>query len=83
MFSKGFRVIDYDTEHFIVDINAFFILSSALREDYSKPKKITELSPHFSLKHSSTQSVTLKKVTVRIFEHWESLTEYFLKFILK
>ena len=51
---KGVRVIDFDTEQFIIDISAFK-LPSARREDYSKLKEITELLLHFSLKHSSTR----------------------------
>ena len=82
-FSKGVKVIDFDLEQFIVDISSFFKLSGARREDYSKLEEITELPPHFFLKHSSTRWVTLKKVTVRILEQWANLTEYFLKFIPK
>ena len=82
-FSKGVKVIDFDLEQFIVDINSFFKLSSARREDYSKLEEVTQLPPHFSLKHSSTRWVTLKKVTVRILEQWENLTEYFLNFLPK
>ena len=75
-------MIDFVLEQFIVDINSFFKLSSARREDYSKLEKL-ELHPHLSLKHSSTQWVTLKKGTVRILEQWENLTEYFLNFLPK
>ena len=82
-FSKGVKVIDFDLEQFIVNINSFFKLSSARREDYSKLEGVTQLPPHFSLKHSSTRWVTLKKVTVQILEQWENLTEYFLNFLPK
>ena len=57
-------MIDFDFKQFMVDINAFFKLSSARREDYSKLEEITELPPHFFLKHSYTRWVTLKKVIV-------------------
>ena len=76
-------MVDFDIEQFIVDINAFSKLSSARREDYSKLEEITELPPHFSLEYFSTRCFTLKKVTVRILEQWENLTEYFLIFIPK
>ena len=53
-FSKGVSMISFDIKQFIVDINAFFKLCSACRKDYSELEGITELPPHFSLKHSST-----------------------------
>ena len=76
-------MVDFDIEQFIVDINAFSKLSSARREDYSKLEEITELPSHFSLEYFSTRCFPLKKVTVRILEQWENLTEYFLIFIPK
>ena len=66
-FSKGIRVINFDIELFIVDVNSFK-LSSGRREDYSKLEEVTELLPHFSLKHASSRWVTMKKITVRILE---------------
>ena len=47
-FSKGVKMIDFDLEQFIVDINSFFKLSSTRREDYSKLEEVTQLPPHFS-----------------------------------
>ena len=42
-FSKSVREIGFDIEQIIIDINAFFKLSSAHRENYSKLEEITEL----------------------------------------
>ena len=82
-FAKGLQVLDFNVDQFVVDINSFFKLSSARREDYSHLEEITELPPHFSIKHSSTRWVTLKKVTIRMLEQWRNLTEYFLIFLPK
>ena len=70
-------------EQFIVDINSFFKLSSARREDFRDLEEVTELPAHFTIKHSTTRWVTLKKVAVRLLEQWKNSTEYFIVYLPK
>lgn len=82
-FAKGLKFLNFDVEQFIFDINGFFKLSSARREDFKSLEEVTELPAHFNIKHSSTRWVTLKKVAVRMLEQWKNLEEYFLVFLPK
>ena len=82
-FEHGLKFLNFDVEQFIVDINSFFKLSSALRENFRALEEVTELPAHFTIKHSSTRWVTLKKVAVRLLEQWKNLTEYFLVYLPK
>ena len=70
-------------EPFIVDINSFLKLSSTRRGDFKALEKVTELPVHFTIKHSSTRWVTLKKVAVRLLEQWKNLIVYFLVYLRK
>ena len=79
-FSKGIRVIYFDIEHFIVDLNSFVKFSSARKEEAGRNYWAPTA---FSLKHSFARLVTMKKVTVRILEQWENVAEDFLKFLPK
>ena len=60
-----------------------FKLSTGLRENFRALEEVTELPAHFTVKHSSTCWVTLKKVAVRLLEQWKNLTEYFLVYLSK
>ena len=82
-FEHGLKFLNFHVEPFIVDINSFFKLSSARRGDFRALEEVTELPAHFTIKHSSTRWVTLKKVAVRLLEQWKNLTEYFLVYLRK
>ena len=43
--------------------------------------KITDIVAEYALKHSTTRSVTLRKVLVRLIEQHDNLKEYFLTFL--
>ena len=77
-FANGMKFLNFDVEQFIVEINCFFKLSSVHRDDFRALEEITELSAQFTIKHSSTCWVALKKVAVRILKQWKNLIEYFL-----
>ena len=77
-FANGMKFLNFDVEQFIVEINCFFKLSSVHRDDFRALEEVTELPAQFTIKHSSTCCVTLKKVAVRILKQWENLIEYFL-----
>ena len=68
---------------FVVDLNSFFKLSSARREDYASLEEITDLPPHYSIKHTSRRWETMKNVVVRSLEQLDNLLEYFLNFLPK
>ena len=74
-FEHDLKFFNFDMEQFIVDINSFFKLSSAHREDFWALGEVKELPAHFTIEHSSTRWVTLKKAW--LLEQWKSLTEYF------
>ena len=61
-FEHGLKFLNFNAEQFIVDINSFFKLSSARREDFRALEEIAELPAHFTIKHSSTRWVNLKKM---------------------
>ena len=82
-FEHGLKFLNFDVEQFIVDINTFFKLSSAHREDFRALEEVTELPAHFTIKHSSTRWVTLKRLAVRLLKQWKNLTEYFLVYLPK
>ena len=54
-FEHGLKFFNFDVEQFIVDINSFFKLSSARREDFRDLEEVTELPAHFTIKHSTTR----------------------------
>ena len=54
-FTNGMKFLNFDVEQFIVDIKIDL-------------EEVTELPTHFTIKHSSTCWVSLKKVAVRILE---------------
>ena len=74
-FANWIKFLNFDVEQFIVNINSFFNLSSTRREHFRALGEVTELPAHFTVKRSSTRSVTLKKVVVRILEQWKNLVE--------
>ena len=76
--ANGMKFLNFDVEQFIVEINYFFKLSSVHRDDFRALEEVTELPAQFTIKHSSTCWVALKKVAVRILKQWENLIEYFL-----
>ena len=41
---------------------------------------ITDLVAQYIIKHSSTNSVTLKYAALQLLEQWKNLNEYFLVF---
>ena len=81
MFHKGILVLDFDFDQFNVDLNSFFKLSSACREDYSSVSELTNIIAQYMIKHTSTRWLTLKFVGVRIIEQWENLHQYFFTFL--
>ena len=77
-FEHDLKFFNFNVEQFIVDINSFFKLSSAGREDFRALGEVKELPAHFTIKHSSIRWVTLKKA--RLLEQWKSLTQDFDSF---
>ena len=57
-FEHDLKFFNFNVEQFIVDINSFFKLSSARREDFRALGEVKELPAHFIIKHSSIRWVT-------------------------
>lgn len=74
-FANRIKFLNFDVEQVIVNINGFFNLSNTRREHFGALEENTELPAHFTIKQSSTRSVTLKKVAVRILEQWKHLVK--------
>lgn len=79
-FGKGINVLKeiVDLDQFAIDLNFFFKLSAARREDFEKVSSLTEITTQYMLKHCTTRWLSIKKVLLRIIEQYENLIEYFL-----
>ena len=77
------RQCGVDIEGFFNDIYFFFKLSAARREDYKKGEEITDIISKYMMKYSSTRWLYIGKITVRVFEQFENLNEYFLVYLPK
>ena len=60
---------------------SFLSLSAEGRADYKSTVYITDVVAEYALKHSTTGSVTLWKVLVKLIEPYDNLKEYFLIFL--
>lgn len=82
-FMKGLKQLTYDLNKLAYDLHFFFKYSSARREDLKLCELITELDVKFTIKHTQTRWLSLKKVLERIKQQWPNLKEYFLSFLPK
>ena len=79
-FAKGMGYIDkqLDFDQLALDINFFFKLSAARREDLSKVEEITDVAHRNPLKHVQTRWLSIERVLVRLNEQYPNLRQYFL-----
>ena len=80
-FRKGVSVLWFNVDQFALDIDFFFKLSAGRRADYQKISEVTNIVAEYALKHNTTRWVTLRRVLVRLIEHYQNLKQCFLVFL--
>ena len=78
---EGMKELGSDLEKFLVNVDGFFKLSTARREDMLALREAFEENDQFFLRYVSSRWLSTGPVAARVVEHWKSLTEYFLTFI--
>lgn len=78
-YMKGLMKLNFRFDKLAQNLHFFFKLSSARRQDYALCELETDVEAHVMLRHVSS----LKYVLMRIIDHWENLSEYFLVFLPK
>ena len=67
-----------DIDQFEVDLDGFFKLSSARREEFSSMEELIDITSKYLLHHSSVRRPKLKYILVRIIEHhgkiWKNIS---------
>ena len=80
---KGLKDQPIDADKFLVNIHGFFKLSTARRWDQLEIREKLDNGENsqFFRRHVSTRWLTMGPVTEIVVDHWESLREFFLKYI--
>ena len=65
-FRKDVSSLRFNVDQFALDIQFFFKLSVGRRADYQKISEVSDIVTEYTLKHSSTRWVTLRRALVRL-----------------